>query len=401
MSNTVLKALESLKQGRPIIIADSKERENEGDLVASARMVTDGTVNFMVQHSSGVLCLVMTEDRMKELKLTKLRTEDHQRDKFMTNFGETFEAAEGITTGISAKDRAYSVRLAADPSTTYKDIISPGHVFTLAAHKNLLKGRRGHTEASATACELAGLGQSAVIVEVASPSGGIMTGNELTNFANTYNIDIVTIDELEEFYDNPSRVIKYSESNLPTQFGEFKISVWKNTSGEEIIAVAKGDLQGEGVPVRFHSQCLTGEVFHSLKCDCEEQLDRFLQFMQENNQGLLLYLNQEGRGIGIADKIKAYSLQDQGRNTIEANLEIGKPIDARNWDFALEVLKQYPLKSIKLVTNNPDKVKAVSEIINQVEVIHLPSTVNKYNQGYLETKIKQLNHNIRINKEKN
>ncbi|MDR2007939.1 MAG: 3,4-dihydroxy-2-butanone-4-phosphate synthase [Alphaproteobacteria bacterium] len=387
-------ALEALKAGHPIIIVDNDDRENEGDLVAAAQTVSDETINFMVMHSSGVICLSLLDTHVDKLKLPMMNSANHAKDKFATAFTYSIEASSGVSTGISARDRAHTIRTAGNPSAVYTDVISPGHVFPLRARPGLLSERQGHTEASIEICLLAGLYPSAAIVEVAAPNGNMLRGEDLETFAKTYRVPIISVADIINYKENADTYVeKYSQAHLPTQFGDFDISVWHDVYSEELVVISRGDLTQENVPLRVHSKCLTGDVFHSLKCDCNEQLHNALKYINEKGYGMVVYLDQEGRGIGLSDKIKAYSLQEQGLDTIEANLKIGKPIDARTWDYALAVLKTYNLKSIELLTNNPDKISAMQTLYgNNVSTKSIPSSINEYNEKYIDTKLQKMKH---------
>ncbi len=397
----IQEAIKFLKEGKPIIIVDDKNRENEGDLVVSSQTITDETANFMVMHSSGVICITLTEEQMDNLELPMMVSKSHEKDKFSTAFAYSIEASFGVTTGISAKDRAHTIRTASNPAAKAKDIISPGHVFPLKAKKGLLDERKGHTEASIEMCLLSSLNPSAAIVEICNNVGNMMKGEELNTFAKTYRLPIVSIEEIIEYKKKNNSgyyIEKISESLLPTEFGDFEISVWNNKNKEELVVLKKGDLKQNNIPVRLHSKCLTGDVFHSLKCDCNQQLHNALNYINNKGYGLLLYLDQEGRGLTLADKIKTYALQEKGFDTIEANLKIGKPVDARTWDYAIEVLKQFNLTSIELLTNNPDKIIALKKLYSDsnLKIKSLPSKANKHNKDYLQTKLNKMKHTIDI-----
>jgi 3,4-dihydroxy 2-butanone 4-phosphate synthase/GTP cyclohydrolase II len=393
----ILRAIDSLKRGRPIIIIDENTRENEGDLVASAQTITDATMHFMVTHSSGVICLSLMPSQIEKLGLPMIDSPIHKKDKFSTAFSYSIESSSGVGTGISAKDRAHTIRVASNLNATEKDVISPGHVFPLKAREKLLQERQGHTEASIEMCILAGLNKAAAIVELPNSMGGMLKGEELEFFAQTYDIPVVSIQEIINYKKlSKKQVQKYSQSKLPTEFGEFDITVFVDETNDELVVLSMGDLSKDYIPVRLHSKCLTGDVFHSLKCDCKQQLHDALNYIAKQNCGMMLYLNQEGRGISLADKIKTYALQEQGFDTIDANLKIGKPVDSRNYDYALAVLKEYNLKSIELISNNPDKIDAVKTLYSNVKVKNIPSMANKHNEKYLHTKLNRLKHNIII-----
>ncbi len=399
MYNNIYEAITALRKGRPIIIVDDDERENEGDLVVAAQTVTDGSINFMVKHSSGVICLSTTEQQLEKMGLVNTQSTKHAKDKFQTGFCASFEASKGISTGISAKDRAYSIRLAANPNIKPDDIISPGHVLTLKANDNGLKARQGHTEASVAICSLAGLFPAAAIVELPNENGDMMRQNELNSFAQTYDIPMISIADIIEAEKKTSQelITFAAQSNLPTEYGQFTIKVYhEEASDKNHIVLVKGDVSDkEHVPVRLHSQCLTGDVFHSTKCDCRSQLHYALEKIQNSDVGMLIWLRQEGRNIGLINKIKAYSLQDEGMDTVEANQALGLPVDARDWDIAVKILNEHKPKSIDLITNNPNKFQAViDKFTGDVNIVKAKGEVTETNQDYLRIKKEKMGHLI-------
>lgn len=401
MSNVLVTAIKQLQKGRPVIILDDSKRENEGDLVVAAEVVNTYAVNFMVKHSSGVICVAATEEQLNKLKLSKITSKDHKADKLSTPFTLSCEASKNIGTGISAIDRAESIRVIGNPNSTHKDIVVPGHIFPLIADNNGLKSREGHTEASVELCKLANLWPAAAIVEISNENGSMMKGESLEIFAKTYDLPLISIKEIKQAIEsNLQTVFPTAASNLPTSFGDFTINIWTNVhSNKEHIVLTKGDIkEKEQVPVRIHSQCLTGDVFHSLKCDCGEQLEASLQYISENGNGILLWLRQEGRGIGLTNKIKAYHLQDTlNLDTVEANLRLNLPIDARKFDEAVEIINYYNPKSIQLLTNNPQKVEEMKQYLDKdVTRRELIIKANPKNDNYLKVKQHKLKHMLNI-----
>ncbi len=395
MQYNLQQCLINLRKGLPIIVVDDKNREDEADLVASCDTLTLGAINFMVKHGSGVICMTASKDHLEnKLKLKKMESSAHKGDKLDTPFYQSFEASAGITTGISAKDRLLSIKKASSGNATSEDIISPGHVFPLKVHEDSLQGRQGHTEAGSAICKLAGLSNRSVIVELPDVNGEMLRDERLEIFAQTYNlpaIDIKTIKEAEQDY----KKLEAASSFLPTEFGDFKISTWVNSvSCEPHVALVKGNVENqENVPLRVHSECLTGDVMYSLKCDCGEQLKQSLKYIQEQERGIFLWLRQEGRGIGLINKIKAYSLQEKGLDTIEANEKLNLPVDAREWEEAVNILKTYNVKSFELLTNNPEKISFVQDNF-KCSIKHLKPTIQKHNKDYIETKKEKLNHSF-------
>lgn len=392
--NNIQQALKALQNGRPVLIVDDQKRENEGDLVIACQTITEASANFMVKHSSGIVCMATTAQQLQRLGLPQIESPQHKRDKQATAFAYSFEASANITTGISAKDRAYSLHIAARPDAKESDIVSPGHLFPLKAAKGGLDDRQGHTEAAVELCQLAGLWPSAAISEVPDENGDMLKGEKLTFFAQTYNIPLVTTAEvIAAKKENKILVQLEAQSMLPTKFGNFHIQIWREGKKEHI-AIIKGDVKDkQDVLVRMHSQCLTGDVFGSKKCDCQSQLHQALSLIENVGQGVVLWLRQEGRGIGLANKIKAYALQEQGLNTVEANKKLGLPADKRSYKSAAEILQALGIKSVKLITNNPNKLQAL-EAHYQGAVRHMPShgERTKENAAYLDVKKEILGH---------
>lgn len=389
-------AINALQNGRPVLIVDDQKRENEGDLVIACQTITEASTNFLVKHSSGIVCMATTGEQLQRLGLPQIESPHHKRDKQATAFAYSFEASSGITTGISAKDRAYSLHIAARPDAKKSDILSPGHLFPLKAVEGGLDNRQGHTEAAVDLCQLAGLWPSAAISEVPDENGDMLKGDKLTFFAQTYNIPLVTTAEvIAAKRQSEALVVLEAQSHLPTKFGDFNIQIWREGKKEHI-AIIKGNVKNQkDVLVRIHSQCLTGDVFASKKCDCQSQLHHALNAIENAGQGVVLWLRQEGRGIGLTNKIKAYALQEQGLNTVEANKKLGLPTDSRSYKVVGEILQNLGIKSVCLITNNPYKLQAL-EGYYKGKINHIPSVGERTqeNSGYLDVKKEILGHLI-------
>lgn len=397
MTSNLRKAIADLQEGRPIIIVDENTRENEGDLVIAAQCINEYNTNFMIKHTSGIICVATTKEQLAHLRLPRLQSQHHTIDPLSTPFTLSCEASSGITTGVSAKDRARTIKIIGNPKSTYTDLVAPGHVFPLEAHEKGLSGRSGHTEASVALCKLASLWPAAAISEIPSETGSMLKGQELESFAKTYGLTLVSVQEVAQATEELPCVQKLAEAKLPTEHGDFTISVWREDGvPEEHIVLSKGNITGqENVPVRLHSQCLTGDVFHSKKCDCGTQLSRALNYIAKRGYGLFLWLRQEGRGIGLVNKIKAYHLQDtKNLNTIEANLALNLPEDARDFRSSAEIIKAFQPKSIDLLTNNPNKISEMTQYLEKI-VVHrheLFGKVTQENIGYLKTKKNDMHH---------
>jgi 3,4-dihydroxy 2-butanone 4-phosphate synthase / GTP cyclohydrolase II len=396
MSVCVMESVvEELKAGRMILLTDPSDRENEGDLVMAAQHVTAHSINFMMTEARGIICLAMAEAYFDRLDIPMMVTKN--RSLQQTPFGVSFEAASGITTGVSAADRAKTIAVAANPASTSDDIVMPGHVFPLKAQRHGVLQRMGHTEGSVDLMKIAGLREAAVICEIVNADGTMAGPQELREFVQQHNIiscdmqDIVNYRRLQENHMSCS-----ATSTLPTHsHGEFVVKVFENSiDATESVALVKS-MDTEKPPlVRLHSACFTGDVLHSQRCDCGAQLDRALYEISQQG-GVLIYLHQEGRGIGLANKIKAYALQDQGLDTVEANHQLGFAADCRDYANAAHILKQLGYTSVRLMTNNPRKVKSLTAYgVNVVERVPLEMVSNHYNKKYLRTKRDKLGHYI-------
>lgn len=393
-------AIEELRNGKMIILVDDEDRENEGDLVIAADFVTPEAINFMAKYGRGLICLSLTAQRCDELGLDLMVSENSNSTKYGTAFTVSIEAKEGVTTGISAYDRARTIKVAIDPKTKPSDLAKPGHVFPLRARDGGVLVRAGQTEGSVDLCRLAGLTPAAVICEIMKDDGTMARMPDLEIFAKEHGIKIVTIADLIAYRLKHETIVEESAvANLPTIFGNFIIKGFRNkVDGQEAIAIIKGEIGGdEPVLVRVHSQCLTGDVFGSLRCDCRSQLHCALKMINDNGCGVLLYMFQEGRGIGILNKIKAYALQDKGLDTVEANIHLGFKDDLRDYGFGAQILRYLNVKKMKLLTNNPRKIKALAGYgIDVVERVPIVCDVRPENIRYLEAKEEKLGHKLNI-----
>ncbi|MEJ2723221.1 MAG: bifunctional 3,4-dihydroxy-2-butanone-4-phosphate synthase/GTP cyclohydrolase II [Deltaproteobacteria bacterium] len=391
-------ALEDLKQGRMIILVDDEDRENEGDLTMAAEKVTPEAINFMAKHGRGLICLSLAPEIVDRLKLPLMVTDN--RSPFKTAFTVSIEARQGVTTGISAADRAHTIQTAIADDAEPDDLVQPGHVFPLRARRGGVLFRTGQTEGSVDLARLAGLKPAGVICEVMNDDGTMARMPDLRKFAQQHGLKIATVADVIAYrMRNESFVHKAAETVLPTPFGEFKAIAFVNDIDDyEHLALVKGEVSPDKeVLVRVHSQCLTGDVFGSYRCDCGTQLEKAMQMVQEQGLGIILYLMQEGRGIGLANKIKAYSLQDQGRDTVEANEELGFEADLRDYGVGAQILAALGVKKMKLMTNNPKKIIGLEgyglEVVGRVP---LETEPRPENLRYLVTKCQKLGHLLNI-----
>lgn len=391
-------AINELKQGRMVIMIDDEDRENEGDLVVAAEKITPEIVNFMIKHGRGLLCLSLLEKDVERLQLPLMTTSNHS--KFNTAFTVSIEAATGITTGISAYERAHTIKVAINPLSTPKDIVTPGHVFPLKAKPGGVLERPGHTEASVDLAKLAGLNPSAVICEILKDDGTMARLPDLIEFAKKHQLKIVSISDLITYrlkYDAVINEIACAKMPIAPH-GEFKIKIFDNPFDNlQHIALIHGDLDFEKPTlVRLHSECLTGDTFGSSRCDCGWQLEASIKAIAQQN-GIIMYLRQEGRGIGLANKIMAYALQDQGLDTVEANYKLGFKADHRDYSIGAKILSHLGVRKVRLLTNNPDKINAVTAFgIEIVERIPLEMPPTEKNINYLQTKRDKLGHLLNL-----
>lgn len=392
--NTIAEAIEDVRNGKIVIVVDDEDRENEGDLLMAAEKVSPAAVNFMATYGRGLICMPVIASRLDELGMPLMvpRSEDAMN----TAFTVSIDAKEGVTTGISAYERATTVQKVLDPSSGPDDFTRPGHIFPLRAKMGGVLRRAGHTEAAVDLAQLAGLYPAGVICEIMNDDGTMARVPELMVFAEKHQLKIITVAELIKYRQNNETLIRrVAEANLPTKYGDFKIIAYENALDDQChVALVKGDVQGkDSVLVRVHSECLTGDVFGSLRCDCGEQIGAALKRINEEGAGVLVYMRQEGRGIGLPNKIKAYALQDKGKDTVEANLLLGFPPDLRDYGIGAQILKDLGLTTVRLMTNNPCKRVGLEGYgLKVVERVPLEMAANCYNLSYLRTKKGKLGH---------
>ncbi|MBU1078830.1 MAG: bifunctional 3,4-dihydroxy-2-butanone-4-phosphate synthase/GTP cyclohydrolase II [Spirochaetes bacterium] len=392
--NTIEEAIKDIKAGKLIIIVDSPDRENEGDLIMAAEKATPETVNFMAKHARGLICVPMEDDQLQRLNIASMVTVNN--DHYNTDFTISVDAKNGITTGISAFDRAKTIKTLIDKKTTPNDLVKPGHIFPLRAKKGGILERAGHTEAAVDIAKAAGLRPAGVICEIMNDDGTMARLPELFEFAREFKLKIISISDYIQYRRKKEKlVIRDADADLPTKFGTFRIIAYKNIVDDIIhIALVKGKIdKNEPVLVRVHSECLTGDAFGSLRCDCRDQLQKALKLIEEKGKGVLVYMRQEGRGIGLENKIKAYKFQDQGMDTVEANCALGLPADLRDYGIGAQILVDLGIKKIELLTNNPKKIIGIKgyglEIVKRIPIEIKP---NKINKKYLMAKKKKLGH---------
>ena len=392
--NTVEQALEDLKIAKPVVVVDDEDRENEGDLVLPAQVATYEWLNFIINQARGLMCVPVSVEVAQRLQLDPMtaRNTDHHG----TAFTISVDAAEGTTTGISTGDRLKTVLDLADPTKKAEDFLRPGHMFPLIAKKGGVLERRGHTEAAVDLAKLCGFEPVGVIMEILNQDGTMARRDDLFEFCEEHNLKIITVDELILYRKKNEKLVKNeADVRIPTKFGEFEFVGYSDQiENKEYLAIIKGDVRGkENVTVRLHSECLTGDVFGSKRCDCQDQLHKSLHEIENKGEGLVIYLRQEGRGIGILNKLKAYKLQDQGYDTVEANHKLGFEDDLRDYAVAAQIIKDLNVKSISLMTNNPSKIKGLEtygiKVVDREE-IEIPA--NDVDEKYLKTKKEKMGH---------
>ncbi len=393
---TVEEAIEEIREGRMVVVVDDEDRENEGDLTIAAQFATPEAINFMATHARGLICLCLTEERADELALRPMT--DHNEAPLGTAFTVSVEAREGVTTGISAADRSRTVQVAIHPDSTSHDLVQPGHVFPLRAKRGGVLERIGQTEAAVDLARLAGLNPSGVICEIMNDDGTMARVDDLVPYCERHGLKMITVAELVEYRRRHEKLVERGASvRLPTEFGEFTaVAFREKLNGKTHVALVKGDVDGaENVLVRVHSECLTGDVFHSQRCDCGEQLEQALMQIDAEGIGVLLYMAQEGRGIGLINKLRAYELQEQGMDTVEANLELGFPADARDYGIGNQILSDLGLTTLRILTNNPKKLIGIDGFgLTVVEQVPIETTPHAENQRYLATKRDKLGHRL-------
>jgi len=395
---TIKEAIEDIKSGRFIIIVDDEGRENEGDLAIAADKVDADAVNFMAKYGRGLICMPVKGSRLDELNIPLMVGEN--TSKHNTAFTVSIEAKKKVSTGISAHDRAATVRAVIDPATRPEDIARPGHTFPLRAREGGVLVRAGHTEAIVDLARLAGLYPAGVICEIMNEDGTMSRLPQLEVFAEKHKLKIVSIADLIAYRRRHEKLVtKVAQANLPTRYGQFTAVAYKSTiDPDQHVALVKGEVSSEEpVLVRVHSECLTGDVFGSLRCDCGEQIEKALNIIAEEGKGVLLYMRQEGRGIGLHNKIAAYALQDKGLDTVEANESLGFPADLRDYGIGAQILADLGVKEIRLLTNNPKKVVGLEGYgLHVVDTVPLQVDPNPLNLHYLETKQQKLGHILNL-----
>jgi 3,4-dihydroxy 2-butanone 4-phosphate synthase / GTP cyclohydrolase II len=394
--STVEEAIEEIRSGRMVIVCDDEDRENEGDLVIAAQFATPEAVNFMARHARGLVCLALPPERCDELGLDLMSAKNE--DQLRTAFTVTIEASEGVSTGISAHDRAHTVQVAIDPGSKPSDLRQPGHVFPLKARQGGVLERTGHTEASVDLARLAGLNPAGVICEIMNDDGTMARVPDLAGYAERHGLRMITVADLVAYRRRTERLIeRIVSTKLPTKFGEFSAVGYRSlVDDKHHVAMVKGEVSGaEDVLVRVHSECLTGDVFHSLRCDCGEQLEAALAMIEREGMGVLLYLSQEGRGIGLLNKLRAYKLQEGGMDTVEANLELGLPADLRDYGIGAQILGDLGLTSIRILTNNPKKIIGLEGYgLSVTEQVPIRAVPNPHNEAYLASKRDRMGHTL-------
>ena len=393
---TIVAAIEDIREGRFVVVVDDPDRENEGDLVIAAQFATPETINFMATHARGLICLCLTPERIDQLGLRPMT--ERNEAPLGTAFTVTIEARDGVTTGISAADRAHTIQVAIAPDAKPSDLVTPGHVFPLRAKPGGVLERIGQTEAAVDLARLAGLNPSGVVCEIMNEDGTMARVPDLVPYCDRHGLKMITVADLVEYRRRHEKLVERRASvRLPTDYGEFTAVAFRETLTDKThVALVRGDIDGaEDVLVRVHSECLTGDVFHSLLCDCGEQLEQALAQIVREGRGVLLYMAQEGRGIGLINKLRAYELQAQGLDTVQANLELGFPADARDYGIGNQILSDLGLTTIRILTNNPKKLTGIDGFgLTVVEQVPIEVEPNDENRRYLDAKRDKLGHRL-------
>jgi 3,4-dihydroxy 2-butanone 4-phosphate synthase / GTP cyclohydrolase II len=391
---TIEEAIEDIRAGKMVVVCDAEDRENEGDLTLAAQFATPEAINFMAKEARGLICLALTPDRCDELGLDLMAAKNES--PFQTAFTVSVEAREGVTTGISAHDRAHTIQVAIDPKSTPNDLVQPGHIFPLKAKAGGVLERTGQTEAAVDLARLAGLTPAGVICEVMNDDGTMARVPDLVGYCELHGLKMVTVADLIAYRRRHDKLIeRVVAAHMPTDFGDFEVVGFRSlVDSKHHVALVKGQVDGaQDVLVRVHSECLTGDVFHSQRCDCGQQLEDALRRIEEEGQGVLLYLAQEGRGIGLLNKLRAYKLQETGLDTVDANIELGLPADLRDYGIGAQILVDLGLTSIRLLTNNPKKIVGLEgyglTVTDQIPIQHPPT---EHNREYLRAKRDRMGH---------
>lgn len=395
----VEQALHDLRLGKMVVLTDHPDRENEGDLIVAAEKITPEIMNFMIRQGTGIVCMPLTAERIRELNIPLMMSAQDNTCARGTQFTVSIDAKEGITTGVSAADRALTVSTIMHEDAKHHDFVMPGHLFPLCAKEGGVLERPGHTEGSLDLMRLAGFKPAAVLCEIMNPDGTMARGKELETFSKQHDLTLLSIDDIIAYRLSHENQIQESINTLlpMQQYGTFNMTVIKEKiTGEEHVVLSKENKNtNHPLLVRIHSSCLTGDLFTSKRCDCHQQLHFSLRQISEQG-GMLIYLNQEGRGIGLFNKIKAYALQDKGIDTVEANTLLGFPADSRNYNLAANILHQHNINHVRLLTNNPRKINELTKYGIQVQQVTLPQFANEHNQFYLQTKKEKLHHHIEL-----
>jgi 3,4-dihydroxy 2-butanone 4-phosphate synthase / GTP cyclohydrolase II len=393
---TIEEAVEDIRQGKMVVVCDDENRENEGDLTMAAQFITPEAINFMRKEGGGLICLALTPERCDDLGLDLMAAKNESA--FETAFTVSIEARSGVSTGISAADRARTIQVAIDPKASPRELVQPGHVFPLKAKAGGVLERIGQTEAGVDLSRLAGLIPASVICEIMNEDGTMARVPDLRLYCERHGLKMVTVADLVAYRRRHEKLVERVVSTaLPTTFGDFVAYGYRSlVDNKHHVALVKGEVEGlEDVLVRVHSECLTGDVFHSLRCDCGEQLESALAMIEQEGRGVLLYLSQEGRGIGLLNKLRAYKLQEEGLDTVDANLKLGLPADLRDYGIGAQILVDLGLTSIRILTNNPKKISGLAgyglSMVDQIPIVHAP---NPHNEAYLRAKEEKLGHTL-------